>query len=139
MNCAICERDVTQEFVRVLHGKVICAACVGALAGGTTQAEEPVVNPASAPRSEVVPNRVEPCQSPVTPLELIRAELSRLEVAEEGVGPSECITAKEHGDLYELTDDVTSAVAPLEKLLERLRTLPDGAGVQATWWMLADL
>lgn len=140
MICAICLSGATQDGARVLHGKAICAACVaeltredaagaaGLAGGGRDGLSECGGGPGTGetPRGSDV-------------LATLNAELVRLNVAEEDLGPGNGIVAREHGVRFQLTDGVSTVVAEGETLLERLRWLPDGAGEQATWWVLADL
>jgi hypothetical protein len=69
----------------------------------------------------------------------INAELERLRVGSEDLGPCDSIVASQQGDLYQLADDGANVSASARRILRRLRPLPDGAGYEATWAALADL
>ena len=72
-------------------------------------------------------------------LELAR-ELDRLGVSEQDLGPVDCILVdvSDDGQTVRIYDDGKEDSLPAAALLSALRTLPDGAGWEATWEAVLD-
>lgn len=140
MICAICSSGITEEGARVLHSKAICRACVTELIQGSVPAT-PLLDERQRDEREPDIGGGGTCgqDREAIILQELNAELARLGVTEEDLGPNDCTSVQAHGDLFRITDGYSSVVASGEKLLERLRMLPDGVGDHATWCVLADL